>query len=169
MTIIGSGIQSLGFIRGEERLIQEADVVFYCVADPATATWIRTLRKDAYDLYMLYGNHKVRYTTYMQMTESMLHFVRLGRKVVAIFYGHPGVFALSPHQAVLLARREGHKAVMRPGISALDCLCADLGIDPAHPGMQTHEATDLLIHQRHLEVSLHLVLWQVGLIGEKGF
>jgi hypothetical protein len=35
--------------------------------------------------------------------------------------------------------------------------------------MQTHEATDLLIRRRAPDTTLHVVLWQVGLIGEMGF
>ncbi len=169
LTIIGSGIETVGFTLGDENLIRAADAVFYCVADPSTVVWIKSLRPDAYDLYVLYDDSKVRYTTYMQMTEAMLHFVRRGKKVVAIFYGHPGIFVLSTHRAILIAKREGHKAVMRAGVCALDCLCADLGVDPCHPGMQTHEATDMLIRGRIPDASLHVVLWQVGLIGEMGF
>lgn len=167
--VIGSGIQALDFIQRDEELIRKADAVFYCVADPCTIIWIKTLRPDAYNLYVLYGNHKVRHITYTQMSEAILYYVRQGKKVVAIFYGHPGIFAFSPHRSVLIAKKEGHEAVMRPGISALDCLCADLHIDPAHPGMQTHEATDLLVRKRRLDTTLHIVLWQVGLIGESGF
>ena len=169
LTIIGSGIESVGFTLGDEDLIRTADAVFYCVADPATVVWLKTIRPDAYDLYVLYDDTKVRYTTYMQMTEAMLHFVRQGKKVTAIYYGHPGIFVLSTHRAIQIARREGHKAIMRPSVCALDCLCADLGVDPCHPGMQTHEATDMLIRGRIPDTSLHVVLWQVGLIGEMGF
>jgi hypothetical protein len=169
LTIIGSGIEALGFTVGDEELIRAADAVFYCVADPATVVWLKTVRPDALDLYVLYDERKPRYVTYMQMTEAMLHPVREGRKVVAVYYGHPGVFVLSTHRAVLIARREGHKAAMRPAVSALDCLCADLGVDPSHPGLQTHEATDMLIRRRVPDTTLHLVLWQVGLIGELGY
>jgi hypothetical protein len=169
LTIIGSGIETVGFALGDEALIRAADAVFFCVADPATVVWLKSIRPDAYDLYVLYDDNKVRYTTYMQMTEAMLHFVRQGQRVVAIFYGHPGIFVLSTHRAILIAKREGHRAVMRPGVCALDCLCADLGVDPCHPGMQTHEATDMLIRGRVPDTSLHVVLWQVGLIGEMGF
>ncbi len=169
LTVIGSGIESVGFVVGDEALIRDADRVFFCVADPATVVWIKTLRPDALDLYVLYDDHKVRYLTYMQMAEAMLHPVRAGQRVTAIFYGHPGIFVLASHRAVLIARREGHRATLRPGISALDCLCADLGIDPAHPGLQTHEATDLLLRRRRPDTGLHVVLWQVGLIGELGF
>ncbi len=169
LTIIGSGIESVGFILGDEELIRAADAVFYCVSDPATVVWLKTIRPDAYDLYVLYDNSKVRYTTYMQMAEAMLHFVRQGKKVIAVYYGHPGIFVLPTHRAILIARREGHKAQMRPSVCALDCLCADLGVDPSQPGMQTHEATGMLIRGRAPDTSLHVVLWQVGLIGEMGY
>lgn len=169
LTIIGSGIGILGFTLGDEELILHADAVFFCVADPATVTWIKQRRPDALDLYVLYDDSKVRYTTYMQMTEAMLAPLRQGKKVVAIYYGHPGIFVLSTHRAIEIARREGHHAVMRPSVSALDCLCADLGVDPAHPGMQMQEATDMLIRSRPPSTQLHVVLWQVGLIGEMGY
>jgi hypothetical protein len=169
LTILGSGIETVGFTSSDEIRIREADKVFYCVADPATVVWIKRLCPHAYDLYVLYDDTKLRYTTYMQMTEAMLHFVREGHNVVAIFYGHPGVFVLSTHRAVQIGRREGHRVTMRAGISALDTLCADLGIDPSQPGMQTFEATDTLIRRRHLDPELHLVIWQVGLVGDLGY
>lgn len=169
LEILGSGIEASGFTRSDEARIQAADYVFYCVADPATKIWILSERPDAYDLYVLYDDSKPRYLTYMQMTEAMLHYVREGAHVVAIFYGHPGVFVLSTHRAVTIARREGHQASMRAAVSALDTLCADLGVDPSQPGMQMYEATDMLIRRRQPDPGLHLVLWQVGLIGELGY
>lgn len=169
LTIIGSGIETIGVSLGDQKLIESADKVLFCVADPATIVWLKRLRPDAMDLYVLYGENKVRYITYMQMAEAQLYWVRQGLKVVVIFYGHPGIFVLSTHRAIKLARREGHKAVMKAGVCALDTLCADLGVDPCHPGLQTHEATDCLIRQRNIDSSLHVILWQVGLIGELGY
>ena len=167
--MIGSGIEAAGFTAADEMLIRDADEVFFCVADPATSVWIKARRPDAYDLYVLYDDSKLRYLTYMQMTEAMLHYVRQGRRVVAIFYGHPGIFVLSTHRAVIIARREGHRAVMRAAVSALDALCADLGVDPSQPGLQTFEATDMLVRRRCIDPCMHLVVWQVGLIGELGY
>lgn len=169
LTIIGSGIETIGFTTNDQKLIEAADKVFYCVADPATVVWLKALRPDAYDLYVLYNDSQVRYITYMQMTEALLYYVRQGKKVLGIYYGHPGVFVLSSHRAIKIARREGFRATMRAGISALDTLCADLGVDPSQPGMQTFEATDMLIRSRVPDTGLHVVLWQVGLIGELGY
>jgi hypothetical protein len=56
---------------------------------------------------------------------------------------------------------------MRPAVSALDCLVADLGIDPAATGLQSYEATDFLAHSRPLDEAATLVLWQIGVIGER--
>ena len=169
LTVLGSGIETVGFSAADERMIDAADKVFYCVADPATAVWLKQRRPDAYDLYVLYDDAKLRHLTYMQMTEAMLHFVRRGLRVVAIFYGHPGVFVLSTHRAIAIARREGHRAVMRAGVSALDTMCADLGFDPSQPGLMTYEATDMIVRRRQPDPALHVVLWQVGLIGELGY
>ncbi|MCY4045182.1 MAG: SAM-dependent methyltransferase [Cellvibrionales bacterium] len=169
LTIIGSGIEALSFSQQDRHQIQSADYVFYCVADPATVVWLKTERPDAHDLYVFYDDTKSRYTTYMQMTEAMLHYVRKGKHVVGIYYGHPGIFVLSTHRAIEIAKREGHEAIMRSGVSALDCLCADLGVDPSTPGLQTYEASDMMLRDKQPDTSAHVVLWQVGLIGELGY
>ena len=65
------------------------------------------------------------------MAEAILEPVRAGKRVCAAFYGHPGVFVLPSHDAISRARAEGFEATMLPGVSAEDCLVADLGVDPA--------------------------------------
>jgi hypothetical protein len=55
---------------------------------------------------------------------------------------------------------------MLPGISAEDCLFADLGIDPGELGCQSFEATYFLINRRKFDTSSHLILWQIGVIGD---
>jgi len=169
LLVLGSGIESVGFTIDVEMYVKAADVVFYLVTDPTTQFWILKLCPEAYDLSALYGDEKPRYNTYMQMTEAMLYHVRQGKTVVSIYYGHPGIFALATHRAIAIARREGHLAIMKPGVSALDCLCADLGVDPSYPGMQTYEATDMLMRGRRPDAAQHVVLWQVGAIGEMGY
>ncbi len=117
----------------------------------------------------LYGEGKERQDTYDQMVERILECVRSGLRTCAAFYGHPGVFVYPSHVAVRRARAEGFSAIMLPGISAEDCLFADLGIDPAAYGCQSYEATDYLFSQRRLEPSSALVLWQVGVVGSTTF
>jgi uncharacterized protein YabN with tetrapyrrole methylase and pyrophosphatase domain len=88
---------------------------------------------------------------------------------VCRFYGHPGVFVHSSHAAIKKAREEGYLAGMIPGISAADCLFADIGVDPSTSGCQFLEATDFLLRDRRLDVTGHVVLWQIGCVGDRGF
>jgi hypothetical protein len=101
------------------------------------------------------------------MVEAMLVEVRAGKNVCGAFYGHPGVFALPPHEAIRIARSEGYAAHMEPGISAEDCLYADLGIDPGTFGCQHFEASQLLFFKRRIDPTAYLVLWQVGVVGDQ--
>ena len=56
----------------------------------------------------------------------------------------PGVFARVPHKAIAQARAEGFEAHMEAGVSAEDCLYADLGIDPGEVGCQQYEASQFM-------------------------
>jgi precorrin-3B methylase len=169
LLIIGSGIAHIDFTLNDEAEIRAADRVFHCLPDRVSQIWLNAIRPDALDLRILYGQSDRRCDTYVQMAEAMLHCVRRGEKVVAIYYGHPGIFATPAHRALKIARQEGFKAKMRPGISALDYIVADVGFDPMIPGLISYEASDLLLRRRRIDTSLHLVLWQVGMVGEFGF
>ena len=63
------------------------------------------------------------------MVERILSYVRRGLNVCVVFYGHPGVHP--GHESIRRARMEGFSASKLPGISAEDCLFAELGIDPS--------------------------------------
>jgi len=120
LIVIGTGIRGPGqFTMESISHILSADVVVYLAADPLTEAFIRKIRHDAIDLYILYDDDKQRMNTYIQMTECMLGPVRQGKKVAAIFYGHPGVFVHPSHRAIKIAQEEGYEAVMFPGVSAL--------------------------------------------------
>ena len=165
LVVVGTGIEVQGQMTdGARQAIRRAQRVFY-VADPVSARAIRALNPRAISLQGLYGEGKHRLKTYAQMTERVLSEVRRGYRVCFVSYGHPGVFAIPTHSAVRMARDEGYRAVMLPGVSADACLIADLGIDPATHGLQSYEATDFLLRKRRPDGSCGLVLWQVGVVG----
>ncbi len=149
--------------------IEQADVVFAAVSDPLVELWLQQMHPNVHSLQPYYQDGKSRHDTYREMTEVMLVQVRAGRRVCGVFYGHPGVFAQAPHRAIAQARAEGHAAHMEPGISAEDCLYADLGIDPGTYGCQHYEASQLMFYRRRLDPSAYLVLWQVGIAGDRSF
>lgn len=146
--------------------IGHADVVFVAVSHQLVEDWIRGMNPDVRSLQPHYVEGRSRLIGYRAMVAEVLTEVRAGKRVCGAFYGHPGVFAWVPHRAVAEARAAGFDAVMEPGISAEDCLYADLGVDPGTHGCVHHEATRWLLESRPVDTAALLVLWQAGLVGD---
>lgn len=168
LTVIGTGIRTVGQLTTEAiACMQQADELIHLVADPIAEAVIKRLAPGREtSLQRFYGEGKQRIDSYNEMVEFILSRVRGGANVCAAFYGHPGVFAFPSHESIRLAREEGFSARMLPGISAEDCLIADLGIDPAVNGCQSYEATDFLMNARVTDPSSQLILWQAGALGD---
>jgi len=147
--------------------IAAADEVFFQVGDPIGSAVIQEINPHSTSLETLYGPAKQRADTYHDMVELILESVRAGKRVCAAFYGHPGVVVAPGHEAIRQARSEGYEAVMLPGVSAEDCLFADLGVNPGDDGLQTYKANDFLLRPRTIDVHTPLVLWQPVVVGER--
>lgn len=170
LTVVGTGIRPGLQTTPEARaILQSSGRLFYLLNDPLGESWLRGLRPDAISLADCYRDGRPRLESYAEMVERLLAAVREGIDVGAAFYGHPGVFVRPAHEAIRRARAEGFAATMLPGVSAEDMLFADLGVDPAERGCQSHEAADFLLEQRTFDATSALVLWQVGAIGEESF
>ena len=166
LVVLGTGIRTVGQMTQETLCwIEQADQVFYVVGDPVAEDMIRELNPTgAVSMKGFYAHGKDRMTTYREMVATVMAAVREGKLVVGAFYGHPGVFAWPSHESIRQARVEGYRAVMLPGISAEDCLFADLGVDPATHGCQSYEATDFLLNGRVIDPTSSVVLWQIGVL-----
>jgi uncharacterized protein YabN with tetrapyrrole methylase and pyrophosphatase domain len=149
--------------------IEKSDVVFAGMSDGIVELWLAKMHPDMRSLQPFYQEGKSRMETYRQMVDAMLTEVRAGKQVCGAFYGHPGVFAWPTHKAIEIARKEGYRAHMEPGVSAEDCLYADLGIDPGKYGCQHYEASQFMFNRRRIDTSAYLVLWQVGVAGDQSF
>ena len=166
LVVVGSGIE-FGRHVSERCLseIREAEVVF-CLVDPFALGMIRDFRPDSINLGAYYAPGKDRRVTYREIDAAIMTEVRAGRRVCAVFYGHPGVYADVPHAVIRKARAEGIPARMEPGVSAEACLYADLGIDPGRRGVQSMEATHFMVYERQLDAASLVLLWQVALSGD---
>jgi hypothetical protein len=140
--------------------------VLHVLADPIAVIQLESLNGSARSLTSLYRAGVPRRRIYAEMVEVILEAVREGKRVCAVFYGHPGVYVEPSHEAVRRAREEGYEARMLPAVSAEDCLVADLGVDPGERGWQSWEATGFLLHGFRPDPTAGLVLWQVDGIGK---
>lgn len=165
LVVVGCGIQMGRHIA--DRAVSEiltADTVFV-LADALAFDSISSRRPDAVDLTAHYDERTDRRKTYRAMTTAITKAVLSGKRVCTVFYGHPGVFAQVPHEAVAQVRAAGLAARMEPGISADACLYADLGLDPGERGVQSLEATRFLAYRHVLDPAALVLLWQVALAG----
>src|SRR5262249_45166489 len=167
LVVVGTGIRAIAQMTQEAIAhIEMADKLYYLVCDPLTAQWLSDVNKTAESLYRLYKTATPRRDTYLEMVRIIVDAAVSGKRVCAAFYGHPGVFAFPTHEALRQVRSRGLPAQMLPGISAEDCLFADLGVDPGTAGCQSFEATDFLARHRTFDSYSSLILWQIAVIGE---
>ena len=168
LVCVGTGMLLGGHLTPRARHeIEHADVVYGNFSDGLVERWVEELSRRFVSLQPHYQEGRSRRIGYEGMVEEMLTAARGGQRVCGAFYGHPGVFAWVPHEAIRRARAEGIRARLEPGVSAEDCLYADLGLDPGDCGCQHYEATQFLLYQRRFDPAALLILWQVGVVGDR--
>lgn len=169
LTVVGTGIDiTTQLSPGARAAIEGADVVLYLLADPVSALRVEGLNPQASSLDGYYAPAKDRRLTYAEIVEAIVTEVFVGANVCVVLYGHPGVYADPGHEAIRRVRLRGLPARMLPAVSALDCLFADLGIDPGVKGLQAYEATYFFGTRPPVDPRATLVLLQVGMLGEGG-
>jgi len=169
LVVVGTGISVSHLTDEAIKHISGADFLLYCVADAATELRLRRLNPEYDDLYRFYGNGKLRRETYDEMAHRILSVVREGKNVCAAFYGHPGLFVKPAHMSIQKARDEGYSTQMVPAPSCIDCMIADLGLDPSREGCHVFEATNFLVRRRRPDVESGLALLQIGCVGDFSF
>lgn len=166
LTIVGAGIRpGLHTTREAIARIKGADKVLYLLAEIAPIRWLQELNPSAESMEHLYRLGRPFTEVYDDIATTILDHVRDGLDVCVVFYGHPGVFDRTSYDAVARARAAGFAARILPGITAEDCLYVDLELDPGATGCQSYDATDFLVRRRRPDVTVPLILWQVGIVG----
>lgn len=167
LVIVGCGINPLAQCSIEAQAhIAQAEVLVVHVPDALGMIWLREQHPALIDLQSCYRESANRADAYELMVQRTVAPVLAGKRVVAVFYGHPGVFVSPSHEAIKRVRAVGLSARMLPGISAEDCLIADIGFDPAEAGCAQFEATQFLFNQYPVSPAAHLILWQVSVVGD---
>jgi len=168
LVAVGTGLCVVGQLTVEAMAwMRRADRLLYVVADPVAEVILHELNPGgAESLLGYYVDGRRRSEIYAAMAERALACVREGHLTCFVSYGHPGLFANPIHDAIRRARAEGYEARIVPGISTLDCLFADLEVDPAGDGFLSFDATDFLLNDRAIDPTAGLVLWQAGVIGD---
>ncbi|MEI9948303.1 MAG: SAM-dependent methyltransferase [Pseudomonadota bacterium] len=165
---MGTGIQWAAHTTlAAQAAIRDAERVVFAVADAWSARWIRELNPNSASMkYPRDG--RPRSAIYEDMAQQVV--AELGRysRVCAAFYGSPSLLARPAHEAIRRARASGYRASMLPGVSSLDCLFADLGVDPGEGGCAILEAGEFVRGRRQADRKAHLILFQIAMVMNRG-
>jgi uncharacterized protein YabN with tetrapyrrole methylase and pyrophosphatase domain len=165
LTIVGTGMKFQHCSLETLRTMQRAEKLFFAGNNfDGLGEWAKKLNPTAENLVVVQQgvNRRLYYESWV---ENILEEVRAGRNVVVAAYGHAGLAVFFSHVAIRRARMEGYSAKMLPGISSVDCLLADLGIDPGHYGIQIYMAHYFVHNPRTFDTRSHLVLLQPAYVG----
>lgn len=166
LVIVGLGIQFLSHISLETKVcIEKSTKLLYLVNEPLTEEWLKKTNLSSESLDKIYNGYQRRVDSYKAISEYIVDSVEKFNQVCVVIYGHPTVFAQPALDAALMAKQKKITVKILPAISAEDCLFSDCMIDPGTCGCQSFEATDFLIYKRLYDCNSHLVLWQIGIIG----
>lgn len=161
--IVGLGIVHVGQITREtERLMAESNEVLYVERGIAIDNFLRQLCPRVTNLTTLYADEGDRQETYRRMAASVITAALDHPPVTFALYGHPLIFSYPPFLVQQMATYFDLRVRVLPAVSAMDCIFADLSIDPSMNGLQMYEATDLLLRRRPLHPDVPALIWQIG-------
>lgn len=169
LIIAGLGIKFLSHLTKEtEKIIQESDKVLYLANDILFPEWIGITNKNSESLDDLYFAKCNRSDSYHLITQKILAELEHYKNVCFIIYGNPNLLVQVTSLVTSAAENNGCEVYTLPAISSLDCLLADLNINPGAGGMQLFEATELLVYRKIIDVTSHVVIFQPAAIGQVG-
>ncbi len=167
--LIGTGIKSISHLTMEaQSCIKQSDCVLYLVNEPIISQWIEKYSCKSHSLDAIYNTYPIRKDAYEAITQHILEVTEQYDTVTAVFYGHPTFLASSGLRAIEKAKKNNVITHILPGISAADCLFADLAVDPGERGCYLIEVHDLLLYDKPLIPESDCIICQVGMIGNLG-
>lgn len=163
--IVGLGIVGTRQITKEvEEVLRKSECVFILYYQKIMNDYIeKDLGTPVKDLHQEYEEGLDRSKTYRKMADRVMNQAMKAKKPITLaLYGHPTIF-VSPTRIIQEeAPQKGLQVKVLPGISSIDCIFAEIGLDPGAGGIQMYEATDFLIRRFTPDTAVPLFLWQVG-------
>src|SRR5467141_1290980 len=167
IAIVGLGIVGVHQITREvEETIRGCRQTFVVDGGFGVVPFLKTICAEVTSLLPFYERGKERLPTYRRMAAEVINAAIARSPVCFATYGHPLVYC---YPAILIQRAAkllNLRVEAFPGISSLDTLFVDLGIDIAADGMQMYEATDLILRRRPIQNDVTCILWQTNVVAD---
>jgi uncharacterized protein YabN with tetrapyrrole methylase and pyrophosphatase domain len=167
IAIVGLGIVGVHQMTREvEETIRRCRHTFVVDSGFGVISHLKSICVEVTNFLPLYEKGKDRMSTYRRMAAEVINAAITDSPVCFASYGHPLIYCdpamLIQKAAALLDLR----VETFPGISSLDTLLVDLGVDIAADGLQMYDATDTLLRRRPIQNDVPCVLWQASSVSD---
>ena len=163
--IVGLGIVSVRQITREaEDAIRASHSVLYVDAGYGIHDYLLSLCRNVENLIPEYREGSLRVETYRAMATRVVEAALDDPPVTFAVYGHPTFFVYPSELIRRSAALLGLGVQVLPGISTIDTVSIELGIDVGMTGLQMYDATGMLLVKRRLDPEVPCILLQVDAV-----
>jgi uncharacterized protein YabN with tetrapyrrole methylase and pyrophosphatase domain len=163
ITIAGLGTVNIDHVtRQVEAALASSAQVLFLDEGIATRAFLEARCERVVDLSTHWVSGRSRIGAHHAMAAHVIDAALTERPVTFAVSGHPTHLVPATFLVRDLGALLGLRVEVLAGVSALDQICAECLIDPASQGLQSFEATDVLLRRRPIASDVPLLLWQVG-------
>jgi uncharacterized protein YabN with tetrapyrrole methylase and pyrophosphatase domain len=163
--VVGLGIMTVYHVTREaEAAMKASKHIFYVDNSFGIEEYLQTLGGAITSLMPEYQQGVDRRRAYQAMATRVIDAALEDAPVCFATYGHPHMYVYPTQLIKKAAALLDLTTRIVPGVSALDTVLIDVGLDPGGYGLQIYEATDLLARERPLQADVPCVLWQVATV-----
>jgi len=167
ITIIGAGVLSPDHLTLEaDRTMRASAIIFYLLdSNPRMTAYLHTLGTKLVDLSSAYTEGAFDQDVYAQIAKTVIDATKSYDRVCFLVPGHPLIYVTASTLILDEARRLGIKATALPGISSLDTMIIQLGLEIGRHGLQVFECNRFIYFSISPDPRVPLFLLQPGAIG----
>jgi precorrin-2 methylase len=165
--IIGLGVSIPDHTTVEAYRVMESCARLYSIVQEPSLLWLpkgAAEKVQVVNVLPMYTEGALRTDNYERVARTIIDSIREIKPVGYVTYGNPLSYDSVAQNVIRYAVQSGISFRVVPGISSIDTLLCDLGVDMA-PGLQIYEASWVVAAQVNLRTDVATVLLQIGAFG----
>jgi uncharacterized protein YabN with tetrapyrrole methylase and pyrophosphatase domain len=167
ITIVGAGILSPEQITREgDCALRASDLIFYLLdLHSCLRKYLRSLGPELVDLDSIYREGRRDTDVYDDITRLVVFAAAVRRRTTLLVPGHPAIYVTVTRQIEERGRAMGIETVVLPGVSSIDTMILQLGLEIGERGVQIYESNRFIYNGIVPDRRVPLFLLQPGTVG----
>jgi uncharacterized protein YabN with tetrapyrrole methylase and pyrophosphatase domain len=167
ITIVGAGIFGPDQITQEgDAALRTSELIFFLLdLNPRLRQYLKSLGPELVDLDPLYREGRLETDVYDDITRLVVFAAAVRRRTALLVPGHPAIYVTVTREIEERGNAMGIETVVLPGISSIDTMILQLGLEIGDRGVQIYEANRFIYHGIVPDRRVPLFLLQPGAVG----